>query len=247
MTTFFMNKHCISLFIVLYFVAISNTVFSQSNNPDPLKQVTENTIKAYQKAIGEQSRLYRGLGFEFYDVLSPSNPYFKDSLAFTNGTVNYDGAVYKNVPLLYDLHKQLLVTYLYNGVSKISLFNDHVTEFDVRGHHFINYKPDSVNRKMDAGFYDEIYSGKHRLLVRRIKSRQEESLTLKIIFIPKTEYYIKMGDKYIAVNSKGKLLDVFKEKKKELKKYISNANLDFSENKERAILNTVTYYDQISN
>lgn len=242
-----MNKHCVSLFIVLYLLAISNTVFSQSINNDPLKQVTENTITAYQKAIGAQSRLYRGLGFEFYDVLSKSNPYFKDSLAFTNGDVNYDGAVYKNIPLLYDLYKQLLITYLYDGTSKISLFNDYVTEFDVRGHHFINYKPDSVNKKMDAGFYDEIYSGKHQLLVRREKSRQEESLTLKTIFPSSTDYYIKMGDKYIAVNSKGKLLDVLKDKKKELKKYISSANLDFSENKESAILKAVAYYDQISN
>ncbi len=242
-----MNKHCVSLFIVVYFFTINNTVFSQSNAPYSLAQVTENTITSYHKAIGAQSHLYRGLGFEFYDILSPSKPYFKDSIVFANGSVNYDGAVYKNIPLLYDLYKQLLVTYLYNGTSKISLFNDYVTEFDLHGHHFINYKPDSVNRKMDAGFYDVIYNGKHQLLVRRTKSRQEESLTLKKIFIPSTDYYIKVDNKYIAVNSKGKLLDVLKDKKKELKKHISNSNLDFSENKERAILSIVTYYDQISN
>lgn len=246
MITFYMNKHCLSLFIVIYFCA-NNIVFSQSINHDPLKQVTENTITAYQKAIGAQSKLYRGLGFEFYDVTSKSSPYFKDSIAFTNGSVTYDGAVYKNIPLLYDLHKQLVVTYLYNNITKISLLNDYVTEFDVRGHHFINYKPDSVNRKMDAGYYDVIYNGKRQLLARRTKSRQEESQTLMKIFIPSTDYYIKMGDKYIAVNSKSKLLDLLKDKKNELKKYISSANIDFSEDKEKSILKTVTYYDQISN
>ena len=60
-------------------------------------------------------------------------------------------------------------------------------------------------------------------------------------------HYIKMGEKYIEVNSKGKLLDVLKDKKKELKKYISSANLDFGDAKEQAILKTVAYYDQISN
>ena len=243
-----MNKHCLSFFIVVCFFAISNPVFSQSaTNTDPLKQVTENTITAYQKSIGAQSRLYRGLGFEFYDLQSKSAPYFKDSIAFTNGSVKYDGDIFKNIPLLYDLHKQLLITLMYDNLTKISLHNDYVTEFDVRGHHFINYKPDSVNKKMDAGFYDEIYNGKHQLLVRRVKSRQQESLTLKTIFIPSIEYYIKMGEKYTTVNSKGKLLDVLKDKKKELKKYISTANLDFGDAKEQAILKTVAYYDQISN
>lgn len=243
-----MNKSCLSLFIVAYLFAITNSVFSQSTiNTDPLKQVTENTITVYQKAIGAQSHLYRGLGFEFYDITSPSSPYFKDSIAFTNGSVKYDGVVYKNIPLLYDLHTQLVITLLYNNITKISLFNDYVTEFDVRGHHFINYKPDSVNRKMDAGYYDIIYNGKHQLLVRRTKSRQEESLTLKKIFIPSNDYYIKMGDKYTTVNSKSKLLDLLKDKKKELKKYISSANIDFSEDKEKSILKTVAYYDQISN
>src|SRR5476649_1183651 len=111
-----MNKHCLSFFIVSYFFAIGNPVFSQSAiNTDPLKQVTETTIAAYQKAISAQSRLYRGLGFEFYDLQSPSKPYFKDSVAFTNGSVKYDGDVFKNVPLLYDLNKQLLITFLYNN------------------------------------------------------------------------------------------------------------------------------------
>ncbi len=243
-----MHKNYLSFIIAIYFVAITNCGFCQSSvNTDPLKQVIENTITAYQKSIGAQSKLYRGLGYEFYDLQTTSSPYFKDSIAFTNGSVKYDGDVYKDIPLLYDVNKQLLVIYSYDNASKISLFNDYVTEFDARGHHFINYKPDSVNRKMDAGFYDEIYKGKHQVLARRTKSRQQESLTQRTIFIPTIDYYIKMGDKYIAINSKGKLLDVLNDKKKEMKKYIKATGIDFSDNKEQSIILTVAHYDQISN
>lgn len=233
-------------FMALCFMLFGNHVIAQNVNDEQLKRVTDNMVTAYQKAIGPQSRLYRGDAYEFYDVFAIGNPYYRDSLAFKNGTVKYDGIIYKNIPLLYDLYRQVLVTYLYDNYSKVALISDIVTEFDLRGHHFINFIPDERNQKMDNGFYDELYNNKLQVLVKRIKTRQEESLTAKKIFYEKTTYYLKKDGIYYTVNNKGQLLDVLSDKKKELKKYIKEKHIDYPDDRDRALLMLVTYYNEIS-
>jgi len=234
--------------MVFYSIIFGNKAIAQIvENNEQLKRVTENMVATYQKDIGPQSRLYRGPSYEFYDLFAAGTPYFFDSAAFTNGRVKYDGIVYKNIPLLYDEYRQVLVTFLNDNTSKIALLSDFVNEFDLRGHHFISFVPDEPNKKMDVSFYDELYNNKLQLLVKRQKLRREESLSLKTIFDNKNTYYLKKGQIYYTVNSKGQLLDVLSDKKKELKLYIKKNNIDFSDDRERALISVISYYDEISN
>ncbi|MFD0750385.1 hypothetical protein ACFQZS_09550 [Mucilaginibacter calamicampi] len=241
-----MKKFLLPCLMVFYCMIFGNKAIAQIvENNEQLNSVAENIVTTYQKNIGPQSRLYRGPAYEFYDQFAAGTPYYSDSQNFTNGTVKYDGIVYKNIPLLYDEYRQVLVTFLYDKTSNVALLSDFVNEFDLRGHHFIRVVPDENNKKMDIFFYDELYNNKLQLLVKREKSREAESLSLKTIFVNKNTYYLKKGQHYYTVNSKGQLLNVLNDKKKELKLYIKK-NIDFSD-LEMALTSVISYYDKISN
>jgi len=100
---------------------------------------------------------------------------------------------------------------------------------------------------MDVAFYDELYNNKMQLLVKREKSRQQEGTSARTIFLTKNTYYLKKGGIYYTVNTKGQFLDILADKKKELKKYIKENNIDFSENHDRALVLVTAYYNKISN
>ncbi len=241
-----MNLYTIRLFILLCGFAYTCPVLGQSNADN--QAVIENTVTAYQKAIGLHSQLYRGAIYEFYDVRSISGPYFKDTIQLVNGSVTYYGTSYKNIPLIYDLNLKQVVTLLYDNTTKFTLLSEGISDFDLYGHHFIRLIPDELNKKMDVGFYDELYSSnKLQLLVKRSKSGQFESLTGKRVYYSQNSYYIKKGATYHSVGTKGQVLNLLVDKKKELKKYIKDTGIDYSDDKERAMVMILAYYDRITN
>jgi len=203
----------------------------------------------FNKAVTEQSRLYNGPAYIPYDFKSVTNANFQDTTAFNNGSINYDGIVYTNVPLKYDLYRDLLVSRLGNGILSYSFISEKVYAFDLLGHHFIRLQADSLNKQMDVVFYDELYYKKLQLLARRSKSLQQETTAgvLEKTFVKETDYFLKKGNIFYNVNSQGKFFDVLKDKKKELKQYLKDNKISFSDNRERAMVILAAYYDHLTN
>ena len=62
-------------------------------------------ISIYYQSLQQQSGLYNGSEYvQYAHLLKEGHPYL-DTSALVNGNVHYDGIVYKNVPMLYDLIK----------------------------------------------------------------------------------------------------------------------------------------------
>jgi len=208
-------------------------------------------VANYNTAIGEQSHLYNGPEYEFYDPTIKGNAYVFDNKSFTPGFVKYGAAVYSDVPMLYDLNKDVVVVLLYNHFTKFSLLSERVPEFWLLNHHFIRLNTDSTGKAaLAAGFYDQLYQGrKIGIIVKRAKSIQTSTgnNTVESYFSETKDYYVKKEGNYFSFSGKGGLLDIFKDKKKELRKYIRTNDIDFRENFERAVVNVATYYDQLTN
>ena len=88
-----------------------------------------------------------------------------DINAFTPGAIDYDGVLYRNVPMLYDIYSDKVVVLLYNHYSKFSLLKERVKSFDFLDHHFVNIRADSIKNNIalnmvSPGYYDELYKGK---------------------------------------------------------------------------------------
>lgn len=208
-------------------------------------------VANYNTAIGEQSHLYNGPEYEFYDPTIKGNAYVFDNKSFTTGSVRYGAAVYRDIPMLYDLNKDVVVVLLYNHFTKFSLLSERVPEFWLLNHHFIRLNTDSTGKAaLATGFYDQLYQGrKIGIIVKRAKSIQTSTgnNTVESYFSETKDYYVKKEGNYFSFSGKGGLLDIFKDKKKELRKYIRTNDIDFRENFERAVVNVATYYDQLTN
>jgi hypothetical protein len=228
--------------------------FAQANPADSSSQQNAlNNAKAlFQASLGPQSPLYNGPEYYFYDPLIKGNAYFMDINAFTQGSVFYDGALYKGVPMLYDLYSDQVVVLLYNHFSKFSLLTDRVKGFDFLDHHFININIDTISNKtsgISSGFYDELYNGKTQVLVKRSKSIQSNTGTLasERFFSPSIDYYFKKNNIYYKITSQGSLLDVLKDQKKVVQQYIKTSQIKFRRDPEDAMVKIATYYDHLTN
>ncbi|PWK70849.1 hypothetical protein LX99_04557 [Mucilaginibacter oryzae] len=209
-------------------------------------------IAGYYTAIGKQSHLYNGPEYEFYPPYIKGNAYVFDVSAFGPGRVKYDRTDYSNVPMLYDLNKDALVILLYNNFTKISLLSERVTDFSLLGHYFVRIKADSLAgaKKVPTGFYDQLFAGRHvTLFAKRSKSIQTTTgnTSLETFFAATEDYYLKRGDEYFRFSGKSSLLSLFKDRKKELNRFIKTNHIDYRNNPETSMIAIVKHYDELEN
>jgi hypothetical protein len=233
---------------VLCFVAFLKTGMAQNNMNAPA--VTPTIVKAgdvYNPFIEKQSRLYDGIEHLGYSVRIKGHAYFLTKELQT-GTVVYDELEFVNVPMVYDLLKEQVVIQHFNGFTKIALVQEKVKEFTLNGHHFIRLKAGTASRSpIITGYYDELYTGRLKVLVKRgkvidetIKDELErEFMQMDLIFIQKEGTY------YLIKNYKG-LLTVLKNKSKEVRQYLRKNRIKFRKNAEEAILKATVYYDSLN-
>jgi len=221
---------------------------SLSNN-----QAIANTISFFNHAIGKQSRVYNGIGNDPYPSTIEGNAYFMDKF-MVNGSVIYEGNRY-NIPLAYDLYADLLISYFSDGYSCYSFLKEKIAAFDLLGHHFIHLSPDSAGRKVLANtFYDDLYDNRLQVIARHVKAIQAGSLSYNNNnkfsiqhFESAVHYYLRKDGVYYRVGSEGSFIDVLKDHKKELKKYLKENKIKFSKEPEKAMQLLAGYYEQLTN
>jgi hypothetical protein len=197
----------------------------------------------FSMARGNQSHLYNGEAY--YEPKQTSTnefPYFQTS-DWTTGTIHYDGGDYKDIPVLYDLTNDNVITELPQNGLKIKLVSGKITFFTMENRKFVNLH----DLKIKPGFYGVLYSGPSKVYARYEKSRQEQISqgVVMISFEKRTRYYIFKNGNYFQVRSKGDVLKVFGDKKRELKQAAQKNNLQFKKNREQSIVKLAELYDTI--
>jgi hypothetical protein len=226
--------------------------FAQTALTDSSSQqnALNNTLALYYGSVGKQSPLYNGMEYSFYDPTLKGTAYFLDTKAFTPGTIYYDRVLFSGVPMLYDEYSDQVVVLLYNHFTKFSLIKQKVTSFDFLDHHFVNIGADSLanNTIIKPGFYDELYKGKVQVLAKRSKNIQTSTggQGQESYFNLVQEYYIRKNNVYYSISSQGSLLDVLKDKKKDLQQYIRTNQIKFRREPEEAMVKIASYYDHLT-
>jgi hypothetical protein len=245
----------ISIWCILYVISASNS-FGQtaSNDSTYLQNTIAQTESNFRKAIGQESRLYNGPEYLLYDRNIKGNALYPlDATTWQPSEVNYDGIVYKGVPIMYDIYRDQLAAVLYNRFSIYVFLSERVHDFTLFDHHFVRIVADSLstnNSGVTTGFYDQLYGGKIEVLAKRIKNIQNSTSTIGVpetYFSAKNEYYIKKGNIFYNVSSKRSFLNVLKDKKSLLQKYIRENNISFRDNREAYMAQVASYYDHLAN
>jgi hypothetical protein len=159
-----------------------------------------------------------------------------------SGNVFYDGELYPDVPLYYDIEKDLLLTSYPYG-NKVQLLSELVRYFDIEHHHYVRLE----NKKIATGFYDRLYNGKMKLYARRTKVHLiKASLTETIHEFESTvKYFIEKDGVFHPVKSKRSVLNLMAAQKRELKKTIRDEHLSFSGNREEAIVRLLQRFEEV--
>lgn len=248
-----MKKHSLRIILLCFSSAFfMGRSFAQTNLPDTasLQIASAN----FYKAIGQESRLYNGHEYQPYDLRIKNNALFPyDAKTWVIGDVDYDNITYSGVPMMYDIYKDVVVVQLYNRFSMFTPLSERVQNFSFSGHHFIRIEADQIadnKAELVTGFYDQLYSGKIEILAKRRKTLQNSSNAVaapETFFSETNDYYLKKGNVYYKIGSKGSILKLLKDKKGELQKHIKQNNIRFGDDPEFAMVKIASYYDQITN
>lgn len=236
-----MPKQVSALISLVFLCALATAQDSISVNQF-VSEARSNAVKSYYKFTGNQARLYNGTDHTGYlSSIKGLAYYVNDTLA--NGSVVYDGLLYDNVPMLYDVYKNEVVILHFSGL-KISLLSEKLKEFDFRGHHFIRLVYDSLAKStVPTGFYDLVYRGDFTMMIRWNK-RLEEKVTDEVIreFVNDDRYYIVRDGVYLNFKGQHGLLSVFKDHAAAVRRYLKKNGIKFRFTPELAIVEASKYY-----
>lgn len=207
-----------------------------------------NATGLYYQSLGQQSGLYNGSEYvQYINLLKEGHPYF-DTSALTAGTVHYDGLVYSNVPMLYDIITDELVARHYNNVFLVQLIRARIDSFSIRGHDFVHLGRDSIAEGIREGFYDRIYNGNIKLYVRRKKIIRESIPDMQVerrVF-GDDRYFLYINGAYHDVYSESSILKLMQDKRLPVKQALRKHKIRFRKNREYGMKLMAEQYDALN-
>lgn len=238
--------------LVLYcFLFLSTAVIAQTPATDSVvyNGAIKNVENFSNRSLGGQSDLYNGPAYKFPDRNIKGDAFFLHNYPDA-GMLNYNGIVYKNIPILYDLYKDLVIAKNSSNTDYFSFVNEKLAAFSLFGHTFIRIVADTISApSIKTGFYDRLYAGKVWILSKRVKIIQnalgDQNLTLT--FEEHTSYFIRKNNIYYNIKDESGILNVLNDKKKEVQQYIKANKIRYKKDPELALVKIAVYYDQLTN
>jgi hypothetical protein len=210
-----------------------------------LAQAKKKSITLYTTTIQHQSRLYNGSDYVIYLPKDEEHPYFKND-DWGTGSVVYWGELYENIPLLFDLSVDQIITEHDRG-NPIKLLAEKVQSFVIWDHTFVRLYPDDKN-KISPGFYDQLYNGKSKVYAKYSKNYREELESTRVIpqFDENVRYYLVKDGVFTVVKSKASVLQVLSDHKSEIKNFIRKNHVVFKGNRDQALVRVTQFYDTLT-
>ncbi|MEO5681534.1 MAG: hypothetical protein ABIQ88_02775 [Chitinophagaceae bacterium] len=236
------------LFIFIFSILPVKSVLAQSTPDDSLlyNKAVSHLVNLYHQSAGDQSGLFNGSQYGGYPFsFTEGNPFFReDKPGF--GSVIYDGVLYEKLRMQFDEVKDVLFTQ--DSARRIQLLNERIDRFTLFNNNFIRIVKDTENTVLiRTGFYNLLYEGNTSLLKKEEKHIREDVSSGELRrFIDVSEYYyLKKNNLYYAVKSKRNLLDIFNDRKKDIKQFIAKNKLSYRKDKQNMLTQTTAYYDQL--
>ena len=235
-------------FFCLHFIMLISFVSHAQQIADTSSFKKLHPVALYYTTLGQQSPLYNGKEYLDYGSTIRIGHQFFSSKEFAMGSIHFDGMVFEDAMILYDIIKDKLVLRHHNKYFKIDLPIEKISEFKLWNHHFIHLLPDSA-QVIEEGFYDKLYQGNMSLLAKRKKEIREELSRNDLITLvdEKNSFYIEKQGVYYPVTNMRQLLRVLNDRKDVIRKYLNKMGMTFKKDREAAILMAVKYYDSLSN
>jgi hypothetical protein len=240
-----MIKHILSL---LFNVVFSIVLFAQPSSPDTafVSAAIQNSISVYEKVIDGQQLFLNGGSYLITEGAKGEHPFYPTD-DWVYGTIDLDGQLFSNIPLLYDITADQVLTESSNG-SLLAFPEKKIRRFNMDKNLFVYIENSTVNNRLPkTGFYHFLYNGKTKVIAERRKRMQEEIESLELIrrYEVKYRYFILKNGSYSSVKSKSSILKVLADQKNGLKSFIRKEGISFKTNREQALSRVAEHYDTL--
>lgn len=245
-----MRKVALSGILVFVILCFTNAS-AQITVADSLRRLAmANAVQTYQDYITFAAPLYSGPQYvEYFRQVQRGQPFFINT-DFHTGSILYDGILYNDVPLKYDELEDKLVLSDPSGTFRLCPDIDKVPYFTIGTHQFVKLIREAEGPSAPhTGFYEVLYNGSKALLFKKESKKIVQDVTgqskLQRFILQDIEYFIKKGNRYYSVSKQRQVLNVFKDRRPDLRQWIAKNGADFENNKENALLDLVSYYDNL--
>ncbi|HVS95138.1 MAG TPA: hypothetical protein VHE54_01595 [Puia sp.] len=232
---------------VLFSICVSPVRAQQGSDPVVTDSSPALVLQYAHDNLSPDSRLYNG--YEYIRNGTPAKGFpFYDSDGLQKARLSYDGILYRDIPLEYDLVLDEVVIPDFTGKALIGLISEKVGHFSIGAHYFRYVAAGAGAGAPPAGFYEVLLSsGPTTLFARREKklvfpSNRDDPAR----YDQRNDYYLVHDGRYYPVDSKDALLHALKDKSDAVKKYIRTARIRFKKRLETALVRTTAYYTQLS-
>ncbi len=207
---------------------------------------------------GEFSNIYRGEAPMIYNFRHIGT-FYAYSETFEVGNVCFNGKVYYDLKLNLNSHLDELNLEVGDAGRKVVLNTDFVDWFSYGGRKFVNHKDFNNNTGSipQPGYFQLLYNGSSKLY-KKIKKIYSERINenasadskskLEKHFLVNESFYLLRDRKFVIVKKKRDFLLLYKSRKKEIRQFIRENNLDLREDKEHSFAQIVKFLESgISN
>lgn len=155
-------------------------------------------------------------------TLISGTPFFHNGENQENNTVRFDQVIYRDVPLLYDIKADQLVTRRGSELTNMVVVKEMVDFFTI-GKDTIVYLKEALTG-LEDGFYLQIFNSSSYKGVARYKKvvREPRAVNEKSYYFETVKYFVKTPDAshFIPVGNIRNLLSIDKQYKKNLKRLL---------------------------
>ena len=236
--------NCCLPFILIFLINVFafNKTNGQTSSSDQSVSF-KNTIAYFLNKIGENAHLYTGKEYTQYEKSITGHPFFV-SAQMKNSDIFYDGTLYTNIPLLFDIVRQEIVVNRYNQNERIKLLNEKVKYFMFEGHRFENITlTEGKDAYISNGIYDIVFDGKASILVKRFKRiKYPVKAGDPPGFVEEDAFYIRNGNSLFAVNNRSSILQALNDKRELIKIFTRKNKFRSKKNMEKELIMTAAYY-----
>jgi hypothetical protein len=205
-----------------------------------------NSIKAYERFIEGQQLYFNGSAYVEPERTNEEHSFFMTD-DWTTGSVTFEGQHFTNVPLLYDIAQDQLITESATGNMQV-LAQERVSGFSLGTLPFEKIENEKVaNSLPGTGYFQVLYPGKTKLICLRQKSMQEkiDGNKIEVYFDEKSRYFVLLNGKYFPVKSRRSLLKLLPEHRNELRAFANRNRLNYNNNLDLTLAGMVTQYDAL--
>lgn len=239
----------IQVLVIFLLAGFSNHTNAQPSTDDSarLALLKSKATAIYLDQRANEIPLYNGRLHVAYPAAIGGFAYFMVP-DWEKGQVMVDGVLYTDIDMKYDLvADELVVAQKGEYTMYVALGSERVNAFSFMGYEFVSSQKELTGLGLPDAFYRVLEGPRITAFLQYSKWIEERLDGQQLLrnFTPAYRFYIWKDRKLQMVKNKKELLELLKDKRKEVNKFMKSRSLKFRKEPERTVTEVVDYYNKL--